>query len=441
MEPGDERAYLAPVWARYTDLVIERGEGIYLIDPQGKRYLDFTCGIGVTNTGHCHPTVVAAVQEQATRLLHGQVNIVYNRPLLDLVKSLAPLLPQGLDTFFFSNSGAEAIEGAVKLARYVTGRPVIIALERGFHGRTTGALALTSSKSSYRGHYSPLMAGVHFAPFAYCYRCPLWEGYKKPGQCSSADFQSPQRVERCDLWCLEKLRDLFETQVSPDEVAAILAEPILGEGGYIVPPASFYQGLRQVCDEIGALLIADEIQTGFGRTGKFFAGEYFDVVPDILVIAKGLASGLPLSGIVAPRRLMEKWPPGVHGGTYGGNPVACAAAKATVEVIQKEGLLYNALQQGERLVAGLRALQSVHLPLGDVRGLGLMVGVEFITASGAPNPGLVKQVREACLERSLVLITCGPQDQVIRFIPPLIVNEEQISQALDIFEAALIAMT
>ncbi|MEW6231901.1 MAG: aminotransferase class III-fold pyridoxal phosphate-dependent enzyme [Chloroflexota bacterium] len=441
MEPGDEPVPLAPVWARYTDLLVERGEGAYLIDPQGKRYLDFTCGIGVTNTGHCHPTVVAAVQEQAARLLHGQVNIVYHRPLLDLVKGLSPLVPPGLDTFFFSNSGAEAVEGAVKLARYVTGRPVIITLERGFHGRTTGALALTSSKSKYRAHYSPLMAGVHFAPFAYCYRCPLWEGYEKPGQCSSVAFQSPQRVESCDLWCLGKLRELFETQIGPDEVATILAEPVLGEGGYVVPPASFYRGLRQVCDEIGALLIADEVQTGIGRTGKFFAVEHFGVVPDILVMAKGLASGLPLSGIAAPRRLMEKWPPGAHGGTFGGNPVACAAAEATIKVIQQEGLLSNALRQGERLLTGLRALQPSHPVLGDVRGLGLMVGVEFITPKGAPNPERVKQVREACLQRGLVLITCGPQDQVIRFVPPLIVNEEQIAQALEIFEAALIATT
>jgi 4-aminobutyrate aminotransferase len=369
--------------------LVERGEGAYLIDPQGKRYLDFTCGIGVTNTGHCHPTVVAAVQEQAAKLLHGQVNIVYHRPLLDLVKGLAPLMPPGLDTFFFSNSGAEAVEGAVKLARYVTGRPVIITLERGFHGRTTGALALTSSKSKYRAHYSPLMAGVHFAPFAYCYRCPLWEGYEKPGQCSSAAFQSPQRVESCDLWCLGKLRDLFETQIGADEVAAILAEPVLGEGGYVVPPASFYRGLRQVCDEIGALLIADEVQTGFGRTGKFFAVEHFGVVPDILVMAKGLASGLPLSGIAAPRQLMEKWPPGAHGGTFGGNPVACAAAEATIKVIQQEGLLSNALRQGERLLTGLRALQPSHPVLGDVRGLGLMVGVEFITPMGALDPGQI----------------------------------------------------
>ncbi|HEX9680899.1 MAG TPA: aminotransferase class III-fold pyridoxal phosphate-dependent enzyme, partial [Anaerolineales bacterium] len=282
---------LSPVWFRYTDLDIERGEGSYLMTPGGDRYLDFTCGIGVTNTGHCHPRVVEAIQRQAGRLIHGQANLMYHRPMLELVEALRGIAAPALDGVFLTNSGAEAVEGAVKLARAASGRPNVIVFQGSFHGRTVGTMSLTTSKTIYRAGYQPLMPGVFVAPFPYAYRYG-WS----PEQTSS--------------WCLEELRLLLATQTAPVETAAMLIEPVLGEGGYVVPPAAFLRGVRQVCDEHGILLILDEIQSGMGRTGRWFAQEHFGVMPDIMVVAKGIASGLPLSGVLARMDLMKKWLPG-----------------------------------------------------------------------------------------------------------------------------------
>ncbi len=411
--------HISPVWSRITHLLVERGEGAYLYDMQGERYLDFTCGIGVTNTGHCHPRVVEAAREQVGKLIHGQVNIIYHQPLLRLVEALREVVPPALDTFFFSNSGAEAVEGAVKLARHATGRPNIIVFQGSFHGRTNQTMSMTTSKTVYRQHYQPLAAGVFVAPFPYAYRYG-W---------------GPEETSQ---WCLRELRHLLASQTAPDETAALVVEPVLGEGGYVVPPASFLAGLRQICDEYGILLVADEVQTGFGRTGKFFAVEHFGVVPDILIMAKGLASGLPLSGVAAPRALMDKWRVGTHGGTYGGNAVACAAAEATVRVLQ-DGLVENAARMGEVLQGGLAEIQSRFPVLGDVRGLGLMVGAEFTLPDGSPGTDRAKQVLGRCLEDRLLLLNCGTYNQVVRWIPPLIVNQEQIETALGIFERALAA--
>jgi len=410
---------ISPVWTRYTPIVAERAEGAYLYDRDGTRYLDFTCGIGVTNTGHCHPKVVRAIQEQAAKLLHGQVNIVYHRPLLELVEELHTIVPPELDCFFFSNSGAEAIEGAVKLARHATGRSNIIVFQGSFHGRTGMTMALTTSKTIYRVGYQPLPSGVFVAPFPYVYRYG-W---------------SPEQTE---TFCLRELELLLKSQTAPSETAAMLIEPVQGEGGYVPPTPGFLQGLRRICDEHGILLIADEIQSGFGRTGKWFAIEHFGVVPDIMVMAKGLASGLPLSGVVARRELMERWVPGSHGGTYGGNAVACAAAVATIRTIRQEGLLENAAQKGALLMDRLRDVQREFPIIGDVRGLGLMVATEFTASNGQPDTTTARAVVKNCLKRRLMLLTCGPYDNVVRWIPPLIVTQEQIEEAVTAFGDALV---
>jgi 4-aminobutyrate aminotransferase len=430
----DNKQFLSPVWARYTDILIERGEGACLYAADGRSYLDFTCGIGVTNTGHCHPRVVAAIREQAGLLLHGQANIIYHKPMLELVGALREVVDPALDSFFFSNSGAEAVEGAVKLARHATGRSEVIAFGGGFHGRTAGAMALTSSKGKYRGGYPNLPSGVHLAPFAYCYQCAV---ARAAGKDTAAISQAAPRDQGCCGEPLRQLRHMLHTETVPEDVAAILVEPVQGEGGYIVPPVSFIKGLREICDEYGILLIADEVQTGFGRTGAFFAMEHFGVTPDIMTIAKGLASGLPLSGVAARHDLMEKWHAGSHGGTYGGNAVACAAAVATIGAIREERLVENASKIGGILKCELAGVQNRNPSVGDVRGMGLMIGVELLGVGGAPDGALAKRVLAGCRERGLLLLNCGPYDNVVRFIPPLVVDENQVRQAVRIFEESL----
>ncbi|MGQ9547742.1 MAG: aspartate aminotransferase family protein [Roseiflexus sp.] len=430
----EQTAYLSPVWARYSDILAERGEGVYLYDVEGRRYLDFTCGIGVTNTGHCHPRVVQAIRDQAGLLLHGQANIVYHRPMLELVAELRTIVPPELDRFFFSNSGAEAVEGAVKLARQATGRSDVIAFDGGFHGRTAGAMALTSSKGKYRHRAAPLPAGVHFAPYAACYRCAI-------ARAAGADTAAISGAAPDDVGCcgnpLYQIEHMLHTQTTPEDVAAILVEPVLGEGGYIVPPVSFLQGLRRICDRYGILLIVDEVQSGFGRTGRFFAIEHFGIVPDIMTVAKGIASGLPLSGIIARRAIMERWQPGSHGGTYGGNAVACAAAVATIRAMREERMVENAARLGTLLKTELLRLKAHSPSIGDVRGIGLMIGVELTAVDGAPDAALAKRIVATCRDRGLLLLTCGPYDNVIRFIPPLVVEEHQIRDAVRIFAEAL----
>jgi len=419
--------YVSPVWPHLLRTTITRGEGAYIWDDTGRRYLDFTSGIGVTNTGHCHPRVVRAICEQAGRILHLQANTAYHEPMLRLIHALREVVPSELNSFFFSNSGAEAIEATVKLVRHSTGRPNIIAFQRSFHGRTIGTMSLDSSKTIYRAGYQPLMPGVFFSPYAYCYRCPVLE------------FGKEKRVSCEDCtWPLEQLRFLLKSQTAPEETAAILVEPVIGEGGYIVPPAKFLQGLRQICDEYGFWLVFDEIQSGFGRTGRFFALEHFGVVPDILVMSKAIASGLPLSGIVARKEVMERWKVNSHGGTYGGNAVACAAGEATVRVLQEEKLVENSARLGEKLLAQLNPLKDRFPSIGDVRGLGLMVGVEFVVpGSRTPSREKAKAVQQACLEKGLLLLTCGTDDNVVRWIPPLIISEQHLGEAMGIFIQAL----
>lgn len=414
---------LSPVWSHLTQIQPERGEGAYLYDTNGARYLDFTCGIGVTNTGHCHPRVVKAIQEQAAKLLFAQMNIVINPMAVRLAETLKTVLPPQLDSYFFSNSGAEAVEASVKLARHATHRRNIIVFQGSFHGRTAQTMAMTTAKYSYRYDYQPLPSGVFVAPFPYCYA-------------SGMDEESITRL------CLHQLDLILKGQSSPDETAAIIIEPVLGEGGYVPAPFGFLQKLRQLCDEHGILLVFDEVQTGFGRTGKFFCFEHSGVIPDILIMAKGLGSGVPISGIASRRELMDKWKTGTHGGTYGGgSAVAAAAAVETINVLKDEKLIENSAAMGARLQAGLRALKEKYPVIGDVRGLGLMVGTEFTTPEGKADKATTKLVAAACHKRNMLILTCGTYENVIRWIPPLIVSAEQIDTALSIFEEALIEIT
>ena len=411
--------FLSPVWTHLTEFQPVRGEGIYLFDGAGTRYTDFTSGIGVTNTGHCHPKVVKAIQKQAEKLIFAQMNCVISPEAVKLAETLNRVTPETIDSFFFSNSGAEATEAALKLARHATKKLNVIVFQGSFHGRTAQTMAMTTSKTVYRHRYQPLPAGVFVAPFPNSY----YYGWDE---------------ETTVQFCLNGLRHLLKTQTAPDETACMVIEPVLGEGGYVPAPPSFLRGLREICDEHGILLVIDEVQSGFGRTGKVFASEHAGVRPDIMVMAKGLGSGMPISGIGASRELMNAWEPGTHGGTYGGgNAVVLAAARAGVEAIVDEDLHGNAYRMGERLRAGLRELQLEFPAIGDVRGLGLMVAAEFTDAEGKPDPDTCKRVHKGMLEQNTLLLTCGTYGNVIRWIPPLIVSEMQIDEALGQFALAL----
>jgi 4-aminobutyrate aminotransferase len=416
------------VWSRYTDLVVERGEGSWIETIDGERYLDYTCGIGVTNVGHAHPRVVAAIADQAARIIHAQQNILYHKPGLELHERLPRTFPGVVEGdevgLFLSNSGAEAIEAAIKLAKVATRRPVVIAFRGGFHGRTHGTMALTSSAVRMRGHYEPLLGGVHFAPYPYALRNPT-------GRSDEAAL----------AFSLAAIEELFATLVYPDDVAAFVVEPVLGEGGYVVPSDGFLPALRELADRHGILLIADEIQTGFGRTGRMWATDWYDARPDMVVMAKGIASGLPLSGIMARRELIERFAPGAHGGTYGGNAVACAAALATLDVIAAEGLLENARQQGERLLSNLRRIAASHGTIAEVRGRGLMIGIEFAEGDELrPRPDLAKALLHEAFERKLLLLTCGAYGQVVRVIPPLVTTDTEVDSAVEVIEESLAAI-
>lgn len=422
-----DRSVVPAVWSRITDLVVERGEGSWLITVDGERYLDYSSGIGVTNTGHAHPRVAAAIAEQAAKLIHGQQNIVFHEPGLRLHARLASILPGGPWGVFLSNSGAEAIEAAVKLARVATGRPAIVAFRYGFHGRTAQAMALTAAKDVYRAAYEPLPGSVYHADFPYCYRAP----------------GGPHPIERCTCDWEARLDLLFHQLVDPARVAAMVVEPVIGEGGYIVPPPDFLPRLRAITRRHGILLVVDEIQTGFGRTGRYFAVEHSGVEPDILVMAKGIASGLPLSGIIAHRDLLQRWAPGSHGGTYGGNVVACAAALATLDVIEAERLVENAAARGAQLLAGLRRVAADHPTVGDVRGLGCMVALEFVRPGEGdgrvPDPDLTKRIQAEALARHLIVLTAGTYGNVIRIIPPLVTTAEEVELAVGILADSLVA--
>ncbi|MGB9612943.1 MAG: aminotransferase class III-fold pyridoxal phosphate-dependent enzyme [Candidatus Margulisiibacteriota bacterium] len=385
---------LSPVLGKYfDDFEVASGKGSYLIDFKGKKYLDFASGIACCVTGHCHPKVVSAIKKQSEKLLHTCIGVAYYEPYVKLAEELQKIAPFKGAQVFLCQSGAEAVEAAIKLAKYTTKKPGIIAFKGGFHGRTLGALSLTTSKMKYREGYEPLLPEVYIAPF---------------------DLQ------------------LVEGLIATHKIAGIIIEPILGEGGYLVVEKNFLRGLRDLCDQHQVLLIFDEVQTAMGHTGKWFACEHSGVIPDILAVAKGIASGLPLGACLAKAEIMAKWSPGAHGSTFGGNPVCCAAALATIQVIKEEKLLTNATKLGSYLMKKLSKLKVKYSNLiREVRGLGLMIGVDF------GNSEIVKKIRFSCLDQGLVLISTGGEGTVIRFIPPLNVDKEQIDQALAIFEEAL----
>jgi 4-aminobutyrate aminotransferase len=411
--------HMTPAWSRIFNFVAERAEGSYIYTEDGRKLLDFTCGIGVTNTGHCHPKVVEAIRAQAGLFLHAQVNIVIHKPMLQLIEELRKIVPASIDSFFFANSGAEAVENAVKVARAATGKPNIIVFSGSFHGRTAATMALTTSKTGYRTGFGPLPSGIFVSPFPYAFRLGMSE-------------------EQASAYALEQLEYLLASQTAPKETAAILIESVLGEGGYVVPPASFMKGLREVCDKYGILLIMDEVQSGFGRTGKWFAFEHYGIVPDIMTVAKGLASGMPLSGVFTRTEIMKKVDVGSIGGTYGGNAVACAAGVATIRAMQEEKMLENASERGVQLMTGLRKLQEEYSQIGDVRGKGLMIAAEFMVGNQPVKAKpLVKDIVRAAEDNNLLLLTCGTYDNVIRWIPPLNVTGEQINDGLKAFESAL----
>jgi 4-aminobutyrate aminotransferase len=421
LHPIVERArrHLTPALVIDWPLAVVRAEGPYIYDADGKAYLDFASGTAVANVGHRPPRVLEALRRQMDRLIHAGCTY-YFEALAELGERLAQVMPGDIDTFFFSNSGAEAVEGAIKLAKYVTGRPAVIAFEGAFHGRTLACISLTTSAVKFRRRYAPLLPEVYHVPFPNPYR---FEG--TPDECVQATIDALYR--------------LFETRVPPEAVAAILVEPVQGEGGYVVPPLSFLRELRRVCDEHGILLVLDEVQTGFGRTLRWFACEHSGIVPDVMAVAKGIASGLPLSAVCAPRRIMEQWSPGAHGTTFGGSPLACAAAIATIDTIREDRLLEKgqALQPG--MMEGLRRLQEKYECLGDVRGLGYMVGLEFVRDRRSKRPWgeLVRRVLENALADGLLLISCGRYGNVIRWIPPLVVEPEHIERAIQVLDRAI----
>jgi 4-aminobutyrate aminotransferase len=408
----DESA-LAGVLSRTFDVVATRGEGAWITDVKGRRFLDLAMGIAVNNLGHCHPRVVEAAETQLRTLMHTSIT-VHHRGNVELAERLGELCPFIAEPqVFFCNTGAEAVDGAVKLARRVTGRPGIIAFRGGFHGRTIGAVSLTTAKARYRDGYEPLMSGVTVAPYAY----PLHFG--------GDDAATTE--------CLASLDEILATQAAPASVAAMVVEPVLGEGGYVVPPRQWLAGLRERCDRHGILLVFDEVQTGIGRTGRPFAAETFGVAPHVLLFAKAVASGLPLGGLIASRSIMERWPTGTHGSTFGGNPVSCAAAIATLDVLAADGLYERCRVLGSRLLGRLQELASACTRVREVRGVALMIGIELSDAATA------SAVQRACFDEGMLVLTCGPAENVLRLIPPLTLSDDEAELALAILGRALIA--
>ena len=403
---------LSHVWFKVTDLEVASGEGSWVLTTAGDRYLDFSGGIAVTSTGHSHPHVTRAIADQAQRFVHAQANVYTHDLLQPLAARLAELSPAGIDTFFYANSGAEITEAAVKLAKQATGRPNIIVFQGSFHGRTHQAMAMTTSKTVYRAGHAPLPSGIFIAPYP---------------NVRADDVQA--EVARA----LAGFDELLTSVTAPSETAAVIIEPVLGEGGYVAAPAGFLEAIDRRCKEHGMLFIADEVQSGFGRTGKMFAIEHYDVQPDIVCMAKGIASGFPFSALGTRRELDDKWPTGSHGGTYGGNPMGCAAALATIEVLTADGFMANVNERGRQLADGLRRLQEHHASIVQVRALGLMIAAQFDTA--VRTSAIVSH----CLrEGKLITMTAGAAGTTLRFMPPLTVSSDEIDLALAALDKALV---
>ncbi|MDP8904558.1 MAG: aspartate aminotransferase family protein [Chloroflexota bacterium] len=418
------RRYLSPVMARYFERSWSHGEGHRLYDTDGRAYLDFATGIATTILGHAHPRVNEAIHGQADRLLHLMQGMGYAEPISRLAQMLAEAMPDPLDSVFFGNSGAEAIEGALKLARRATGRPAIVAFEGAFHGRTFGALSVTTSNPNYQAGHGPFLPEVHLVPYPQAYR-------DFGGDEPAATAASMAAIER-----------LLAEAVAPERVAALLIEPELGEGGYVAAPLDFLRRLRELCDRHGILLIADEIQSGYGRTGRLWCFEHAGIVPDVVCVAKGMANGLPLGAFVARRGLHERWGLGAHGSTFGGNPVSCAAGVAVLETIEREQLVANGAERGEQLMGGLRRLAVGDERIGDVRGRGLMIGVDFVKdrTTREADGALADLVIARCADEGLLLLTCGPAHNVVRWVAPLNVTSAEIEEGLEIVGRVLAAV-
>ncbi len=412
-------AHVNPVLSRSARIVAERARGSYIYDMNGEAYLDFSTGIAVNNIGHCHPRVVEAVQKQAAELMHTSV-VTHHKRYIELCKKLAEISPGRLDSVFLANSGAEAVEGSIKLARYVTGRPVIINFRGSFHGRTIFTTALTTSKLTYREKYEPLPGSIHTIPFPYVYR--------------SHHRGNP---EACVDEVMHSIEMLFKQIVHPEQVAAFIIEPVLGEGGYVPAPPSFFKKLKAVAEKHGILLIIDEVQTGFARTGKMFAIEHYGIEPDVMLMAKGIAGGMPLSAFITRKEISDKWAAGRHGSTFGGNPVSCAAALASIEVIENEKLIERAAKKGHEMQEYLTKAFKGNARVGDVRGLGMMIAVELNEADGSPSHDLAEAVAKICLQNKLLVLTCGSHGHVLRLIPPLNLSDEEAQKALEIIEKAV----
>jgi len=415
-------ATLSPVLGRYFQQAWVRGEGHRLFDSDGRSYLDFANGIAVTSLGHANPRVNAAIHAQVDLLLHVCNGLGHLEPVTRLAEMIVEEMPEGLDTVYFGNSGAEVVDGALKLARRATGRSHIIAFSGAFHGRTFGAVSVTTSSLNYRTGYDPLLPDVHIAPFPYAYR----------------DFEGDE--EAASASALDHLERLFATIVPPSRTAAFIIEPVQGEGGYVPAPASFLRGLRELADRHGILLIADEVQSGYGRTGRMWAFEHAGIVPDIVLAAKAMANGMPLAALISSRDLQQRWGVGAHGSTYGGNPVSCAAGIAVLEVMREGGLVANAAARGAELTRGLQALAAEDPRIGDVRGPGLMIGVELVLDRETREPAgeLGEALTAACADRGLLLLTCGPSHSIMRWIPPVDVGRDEVEESLGIFQEALL---
>jgi len=401
----------------------EKAKGAIIIDVEGKEYIDFAGGIGVINIGHCDEKVLEAVQDQIQKYIHTCFHVVMYEPYVELAKRLNEITPGHFPKkTMFANSGAEAVENAIKIARHATGRPATIAFEDAFHGRTLLALSLTSKMKPYKFGFAPYAPEIYRMPYAYCYRCAF--GLEYPS---------------CELRCAYFLRDFFDNHISAEQVAALIVEPVLGEGGFVVPPKEYFKVLHKICQENGIVFIADEVQTGFGRTAKMFAMEHYEVDPDILVMAKSMAGGLPLSAITGRAELMDHPQVGGLGGTFGGNPVACRAALAVLDQFEKKDLLSRAGQLGKRVLQRFKEFYERYSVVGDVRGLGAMVGMELVTDRNTKEPAtaFTKQLVNRCREKGLLMISAGTHSNIIRPLMPLVITDEQLEKGLSIIEESL----
>lgn len=416
-----DESYISKSTVRWYPLVAESGSGCIVKDVDGNEFIDFNSGLAVMNVGHCHPRVVSAITEQAKKLIHYSYTDFYYQAIVDLGRELDRITP---GTFakkvFFCNSGAEAVEAGMKMSKWHTRNSLFLAYTGAFHGRTLGAVSLTGSKPVQRRHFFPVVPGVTHVPYPYCYRCPFHLSYPD-----------------CKLWCVDFIdEEVLSKYVPPENVAAMFVESIQGEGGYVVPPDDYFTRLRKILDKYNLLMIDDEIQSGIGRTGKWFGIEHFNVIPDAVCVAKAIGSGLPIGALISRDELMD-WEGGSHASTFGGNPVACAAGLAAIEAIREERLLENATRQGAHVVSRLKEMQSKYDIIGDVRGKGLMVGAEIVKNADTkqPGPDLAKEIMMKCFKRGLAIITAG--SSTMRFVPPLVITRELLDAGLDVFEGAV----